>query len=214
MKLLIIGCSHSVGVFDTNRNFNVNDGWVNLIAKKYNNYNIECYSHLGGGCFNYLTTLGLLEDTINNFDKVIVQYTTEPRLAFYDLKSFTNLPKDLYVSTDFSNLNRFFYNHNKMSGGTDVKTGNLYIQHTKCYNNLIENDYMNLTIDSYKSLINQIFKNKIYTFEWSNIKNKINETYGKNTYQKIVNSVDGDHLDSYGNKLVFELIEPDLDNFL
>jgi hypothetical protein len=42
----------------------------------------------------------------------------------------------------------------------------------------------------------------------------MNNMYGKYAYEKIVNSVDGHHLDCYGNKLIFELIEPDLDNFL
>jgi len=213
MKLLILGCSHSVGAFNNSAElYNMDDGWVNNISNRYE-YDVDCISHLGGGSFNYIVTVGMLKDIINSYDKIIIQYTDEPRLTFYDIDYISDFPKDLLVYNN-KNLKRYVYSHKKNIGGLNNQTGNLYFHQHNLAKNFNKNSYLKTSIESHKNNLKNIFENKLYTFEWNDIKVKMNNMYGKHTYEKIVNSVDGQHLDGYGNKLIFELIEPDLNNFL
>lgn len=221
-KLLIIGCSHSVGSWITFRKYNTDSGWVYNIAKKYKEYHVDCISHLAGGVFNYIITIGLLDEEILKYDKVIVQHSVdEPRITFYNI-DYENIFNVAEYSTSLNNLKRFDYTHKLMN----YKNENLDL-YGKFSVQINRNEALNYIYDmknglyinyhlmkAYKNIINNIFKNKLYSFEWNDIINKIDNMYGKDTYLKMINTVDNYHIDEYGNKLVFELIEPDLDNFL
>ena len=65
-KVLILGCSHSAGNYNSNdpANADKNSGWPALIANTFLNYEVHCITHHGGGSINYMWSLGHL---INKF---------------------------------------------------------------------------------------------------------------------------------------------------
>lgn len=231
MKVLVIGCSHSAGAWKKNLLnqriwYDSGYGWVSHLARNYNKINFDCYAHPGGGVFNYISTIGHLikADRLKEYDKIIIQYTDELRVTVYVLP---NCEPELYKHPNkFKNLNMYDYANNtylkKMFQFHDVNHLLKDIELTKIQkdnvNNymseIMNNPFSAQIIENLKiSLEYLVDKEKLFTFEWEEIKNKMNNI-SPNLYETISSTVDGSHLDRYGNKLVYEILKDDIEKFL
>lgn len=107
MKTLWIGCSHSAGTYDINDRRVTTNGIPEETHKYFSNHTVwKSVSCSGEGLIRYSTILSYLDkhDMLRNFDNLILQLTSETRLAAYD--NF-----DSYV-TAFTELNKYLKSNN------------------------------------------------------------------------------------------------------
>lgn len=85
-NIISFGCSHSMGYYDTNDYNNILYAWPKSVYEKCKNVNYFFHIALPGhGVIDYCYLLTKLDKDgiLKNTDKIIVQYTSEPRCVFY-----------------------------------------------------------------------------------------------------------------------------------
>jgi len=256
MKILILGCSHSLGSwrkstsFKNQKDYDVNNSWVAHLCRQYNEHQFINFSHPAGGIFNYTITLSYLkkDGLLDKIDKVIIQNTNEVRLTLYHVDKFSfeneteislynnNYPYNIETPTKYKNYKLYNFANFKKSENSSYNYNSFELQDsesickkvldtddinikTKLKNLYDGNFYVDFIHKNLSHLIEHvILKDKeLYTFNWmlgeNSIYNLINNI-SDNLYHRISSKVDNYHLDSYGNKLVFELLKDDLDKFI
>lgn len=236
MRILILGCSHSAGAWKKNLLneriwYDAGFGWPSYLARNYPKIDFECYAHPAGGVINYLTTVGHLykTDKMKEFDGVIIQYTEELRVTIYNLPNCD--PEKFVHPKKLKNLNVYDYaNKSHLKKMYQVHNPNYVTEHIlkdieisqeqkdnllKSYlEELCENPFSEKMIQDLKFSLECLFdRDKLFTFEWSYIKDEMTNIR-PNLYETISDTVDGHHLDRYGNKIVYEILENPLDEFL